>query len=191
MAEIQAEAAVHREKAGTSGLGRDAVLKQDPYGQPLRSKKSPAPRFHAASKEARLFLYNLYAGFVAQFREAAERLRAGDRNAHSSCPSDVLSYLFVHGEGENVSPPHQNPAASLRSRSAARKTRGGRRRSEGAERKPEVQPCTFKGEPWKMKVHPCTFEGAPWKVKVHPRTFEGEARILKLRACTFRGEGCT
>jgi hypothetical protein len=49
--------------------------------QPLRSKKSPVPRFHAASREARRYLYRLYAEFVAQYREAAERLLAGDRHA--------------------------------------------------------------------------------------------------------------
>ena len=80
-AEIEAEAAAHREKTGTPVLGPAAILRQHPHGQPRQSKKSPAPRFHAASREARRFLYRIYAEFVAQFREAAERLRAGDRNA--------------------------------------------------------------------------------------------------------------
>ncbi len=79
--DIEAEVAAHRQKTGIPALGPDAILKQDPYSQPLRSKKSPAPRFHAASREARRYLYRLYAEFVAQFREAAEKLRAGDRNA--------------------------------------------------------------------------------------------------------------
>ena len=81
VAEIEAEAAAHREKTGTPVLGPAAILRQHPHSQPPQSKKSPAPRFHAASREARRFLYRIYAEFVAQFREAAARLRAGDRNA--------------------------------------------------------------------------------------------------------------
>jgi hypothetical protein len=81
LADIEAEAAAHRQKTGTPVLGRAAILRQHPHTQPRQSKKSPAPRFHAASREARRFLYRLYAEFVAQFREAAERLRAGDRSA--------------------------------------------------------------------------------------------------------------
>ncbi len=81
VADIQAEAAAHREKTGIPPLGPEAILKQDSHNRPLRSKKSPAPRFHAASREARRYLYRLYAEFVAQFRDAAEKLQAGDRNA--------------------------------------------------------------------------------------------------------------
>ena len=81
VADIQAEAAAHREQTGIPSLGPEAILKQDPHSQPRKSKKSPAPRFHAASRKMRRYLYQLYAEFVAQFRDAAERLRAGDRNA--------------------------------------------------------------------------------------------------------------
>jgi hypothetical protein len=81
VAGIEAEAAAHRQKTGIPVLGPAAILKQHPHSQPRQSKKSPAPRFHAASREARRFLYRIYAEFVAQFREAAERLRAGERDA--------------------------------------------------------------------------------------------------------------
>ena len=59
-------------------LGREAVLAQDPHAKPVRSKKSPAPRFHAFRKSVRRELYEAYAWFVAAFRDASEKLRAGD-----------------------------------------------------------------------------------------------------------------
>ena len=41
-------------------------------------KTSPAPLFHAATRRIRERLREAYALFVAAFREAAERLRAGE-----------------------------------------------------------------------------------------------------------------
>src|SRR5215203_2708095 len=79
VAEIETEAAVHREKSGAQVLGVAAVLSQQPMADPNRSKKSPAPLFHAASKAVRQELYAFYAAFVATYREAAEKLRDGDR----------------------------------------------------------------------------------------------------------------
>jgi hypothetical protein len=97
VADIEAEAAAHREKTGTPVLGPAAILSQHPYNQPRQSKKSPAPRFHAASRETRRFLYRIYAEFVGQFREAAERLRAGDRNAPFPPGSFPPALPFVGG----------------------------------------------------------------------------------------------
>ncbi len=97
VSDIEGEAAAHREKTGIPVLGPAAILSQHPYSQPVRSKKSPAPRFHAASREARRYLYRLYAEFVAQFREAAERLRAGDRNAPFPLGSFPPALPFVGG----------------------------------------------------------------------------------------------
>ena len=58
-----------------------AVLAHDPGTRPQKLKKGPAPRFHAATAEMRRLLWEAYAEFVAKFRDAAEKLRAGDRNA--------------------------------------------------------------------------------------------------------------
>ena len=44
-------------------------------------KKSPAPRFHAFTKEARQALRDAYFAFAAAFQVASERLRGGDRPA--------------------------------------------------------------------------------------------------------------
>jgi hypothetical protein len=98
--EIEAEARAERERTQVPALGVETILKQNPQGQPKASKRSPAPRFHAATKAARDGFWNAYSAFVAAFREAAERLKEGDRLARfpvgsfppglpfvSSCPS--------------------------------------------------------------------------------------------------------
>ena len=59
----------------------DAVLAHHPHDRPEKLKKGPAPLFHAATAEMRKFLWTLYAEFVGRFRDAAEKLRAGDREA--------------------------------------------------------------------------------------------------------------
>ena len=75
--EVETEAAAHREKTGTVPMGAAAIRKQNPHDQPQRSKKSPAPLFHAASKRVRDDLRADYYAFLAAFREAADRLKAG------------------------------------------------------------------------------------------------------------------
>ena len=79
--EIDAEAAAERKRTGRAPLGPEAILRQHPHTSPNKSKKSPAPRFHAATKAAREALRKAYGLFLAAFREAAERLKAGDRSA--------------------------------------------------------------------------------------------------------------
>jgi len=77
--QIEDEAAAHREATGKPVLGRAAVVKQHQHARPNRPKKSYAPLVHAASRKVRLALYEGYRAFVAAYREAAEKLRAGDR----------------------------------------------------------------------------------------------------------------
>lgn len=77
--EIEAEAAVARK--GKPPFGARAILKQHPHSVPVEPKRSPAPSFHAASRVVRDELQRAYARFVAAFREASARLRAGDRTA--------------------------------------------------------------------------------------------------------------
>jgi REP element-mobilizing transposase RayT len=79
--EIEADAAAERRLTGREPLGAEAILSRHPHTRPEKLKKSPAPRFHAASKEVRLGLRAAYGLFLAAFREAAERLKAGDRLA--------------------------------------------------------------------------------------------------------------
>lgn len=76
---VEAAAEAQRKKSGRRPLGREAILRQDPTAEPQRTKKSPAPRFHAFRATVRQDLYGLYAEFVAAFRTAAEKLKSGIR----------------------------------------------------------------------------------------------------------------
>jgi len=70
----------HREN-GSSPMGMEQVLRRDPHCHPKNFEPSPAPLFHAASKRVRRFLGDAYSTFVANYRYAAERLKAGDLQA--------------------------------------------------------------------------------------------------------------
>ena len=76
--EVEAEARADREARGVEPLGVEAILRQDPHARPNQTKKSPAPICHAASKAFRKRFWEEYSAFVADFREAAEKLKAGE-----------------------------------------------------------------------------------------------------------------
>ncbi len=64
-------------RAGRPVLGRDEILAQNPHDRPAQSKRSPGPRFHAASRSVRRTLERAYVLFRLAYRQAAEDLRAG------------------------------------------------------------------------------------------------------------------
>jgi hypothetical protein len=97
IADIEAEAALRRQRSGSQVLGASAVRGQHPFDRPARPKKSPAPLFHAASKLVRQELWAAYAWFVAAFREASAKLRAGDRLARFPAGSFPPALPFVAG----------------------------------------------------------------------------------------------
>lgn len=78
---IVAAAEMRRRESGREPAGVAVIRSQNPLGQPVKAKRSPAPLVHAASRRVRLEIYKMYAIFVAAFREAAERLKSGDRSA--------------------------------------------------------------------------------------------------------------
>jgi REP element-mobilizing transposase RayT len=80
VAEIDGEAAERRERTGVQPLGPAAILAQSPESRPLQTKRSPAPAVHAASRAVRRELRNAYFLFVAAYRSAAEKLKAGHRD---------------------------------------------------------------------------------------------------------------
>jgi REP element-mobilizing transposase RayT len=80
VSEIEGEAAARRERTGAQPLGPAAILAQNPQGQPSKTKRSPAPAVHAATLAVRRELRNAYFWFVAAYRDAAEKLRAGERD---------------------------------------------------------------------------------------------------------------
>ncbi|HEX6899081.1 MAG TPA: hypothetical protein VF789_05180 [Thermoanaerobaculia bacterium] len=77
--DVQREAAAARKASGTEVLGPEAVTSTDPQYRPKTLARSPAPRFHAATREAWFRLWDAYSQFVAAFRTAAAKLKAGDR----------------------------------------------------------------------------------------------------------------
>ena len=79
--EIEETAAADRQETGKDPLGEEGVRAQDPETRPRKIKKSPAPVVHAATKAARKAMWEAYGWFVAAFRDAADKLKAGDRTA--------------------------------------------------------------------------------------------------------------
>ena len=77
----EADAARAREELAKGVLGAAAVRAQIPTERPTRVKKSPAPLFHAFTRRVHRELYEAYHQFLAAFRDAADRLRSGDRSA--------------------------------------------------------------------------------------------------------------
>lgn len=74
---IEQTALEHAER-GTEPLGVKAIRKQRALDRPVKTKKSPAPAFHAASRTAYRKMCSAYAAFVEAYRDASERLRAGE-----------------------------------------------------------------------------------------------------------------
>ena len=68
-----------RQRGGRAVLGRRAILAQHPHDVPLTHERSPAPAVHAATKAIRTMLRAAYRHFVDAYREAALKLRRGDR----------------------------------------------------------------------------------------------------------------
>ncbi len=95
--DIETEAALARSFQGEPVLGVEAILAKDPQHRPASIARSPAPRVHAATKAARKAFYDAYAWFVAAFRQAAEKLRQGDRNASFPTGSFPPALPFVAG----------------------------------------------------------------------------------------------
>jgi REP element-mobilizing transposase RayT len=78
---IEDAAAAERRQRDVEPLGAEQILAQEPETRPENLDRSPAPFVHAATKEIRKQLWEAYRWFVAAYREAADKLRKGDRNA--------------------------------------------------------------------------------------------------------------
>ncbi len=101
---IIAQAAAKRAATGIEPLGVVEILRQQPFSQPAKTKKSPAPLVHAASKRVRTEMKIAYRWFVKAFREAAECLRAGDRLTRFPRGSFPPGLPFVRAGGLAISP---------------------------------------------------------------------------------------
>jgi hypothetical protein len=95
--EIEEQAATRRSRTGRKPKGASAVHGQHPHDRPARIKRSPAPLVHAASAMIRREFWTAYAWFVAAFRDAAEKLRGGNRAAPFPVGSFPPGLPFVSG----------------------------------------------------------------------------------------------
>ena len=75
--DVVEEAAQVRRAGGIEVQGEEAILAMDPLYCPPRVKRSPQPRFYAATKSAFQALWTAYSLVAAEFRDAAERLAEG------------------------------------------------------------------------------------------------------------------
>jgi REP element-mobilizing transposase RayT len=94
---IDKAAALRRRESSRAVIGVKAILAKDPLHSPAKLASSPAPLLHAFSKAARRAFYEGFSWFVSLFREAAARLKSGDRNAPFPAGSFPPGLPFVHG----------------------------------------------------------------------------------------------
>ena len=93
--EIEREARAMHRAAGTRPLGVAAILAQDPEFRPREVEKSPCPWFHVLDPELRRALYTAMSLIVADYRVAAERLKAGERRVRFPLHTFAPTFGFV------------------------------------------------------------------------------------------------
>lgn len=77
--EIEVETRKALRESGSTVLGKRRILRQNPHDRPKRVSRSPAPRFHAATREARKALELAFYAFRMAYRQAVEDLISGRR----------------------------------------------------------------------------------------------------------------
>jgi len=109
---IESQAARKRELLEQPARGPAAIRAQEPHAAPEKLKKSPAPRFHAASRKIRQELYDGYRYFVAAFRDASARLRAGEPGVAAGgglFVRQTVSFRRLSTQGEWLGRPQPTP----------------------------------------------------------------------------------
>lgn len=97
LADLVSEARTRHRHGGTRPRGLRRVLREDPQSRPRSLKRSPPPRFHAASREMRRLLREAHSAFLASYRDASEALRRGSlrpRFPEGSFPSALAFVPF-------------------------------------------------------------------------------------------------
>jgi hypothetical protein len=89
------EAAARHRAGGTRPSDPDALLRIHPHQRPERTKRSPRPFVHAATRAVRKHFREAYRIFSGAYRTAAELLRAGERNVEFPEGSFPPSAPFV------------------------------------------------------------------------------------------------
>ena len=72
---------IEDEGLGEDAIGTENLRSGDPHYRSPKIKKSPKPRFHAATRRVLKEMYDAYAWVVQAYREASERLKEGDLHA--------------------------------------------------------------------------------------------------------------
>ncbi len=89
-----------RRAEGQGVLGVKAISRRHPHERPDKLRRSPAPRFHAATREGLKRLRDAYRQVAEAFRDAAEILRLGVRRPRFPAGSFPPGMPYV---------PHQAP----------------------------------------------------------------------------------
>jgi len=76
---IEEDGARERRLTGKTSMGVAKILRVNPLSSPELIEKSPKPRFHASQKIFKR-MREAWSLVIAAFREASERLRAGERS---------------------------------------------------------------------------------------------------------------
>ncbi len=78
--EVVEEGARERRQTGKKVAGVKKILKTNPLSYPKTVEKSRKPRFHTFRKSVYKQMWEAYSWVLAAYREAADRLRTGERN---------------------------------------------------------------------------------------------------------------
>ena len=98
---IVAETKAHNLAIGRAPLGAKRLRQVHPRTRPENLDRSPAPRFHAKSREAwfaKCQLCRSFSAFLDVYREAAEKLRAGDTTAAFPAGCFPPRLPFIHAK---------------------------------------------------------------------------------------------
>lgn len=79
--QVVEEAACERRRTGQKVAGVQKILRTKPLSYPKSVEKSPKPRFHTFRRAVYKTLWEAYSWVLAAYRDAADRLREGDRTA--------------------------------------------------------------------------------------------------------------
>ena len=104
--EVEGETAAMHRAAGTSPLGADWVLSQDPHYRPVKEpERRPRPWCHALDPEIRKAIKEALLFIALKYREAADRLKGGDRQARFPVFTFPPGLPFVTPSPESLAPP--------------------------------------------------------------------------------------
>ncbi len=98
--QIEVETRQALRDSGATVLGKRRILRQNPHDRPSHVSRSPAPRFHAATREARKALERAFHAFRLAYRQAVEELWAGLREPRFPPGSFPPRLPFVPGQPE-------------------------------------------------------------------------------------------